>query len=282
MVEQPEKKMYRIGPYAYYLGVTPDLLKYYEQFQLVESVPSESGYRYYPFSQSPGLLCAMTLRGYGIPLKEIDVLLHDDEPETIRKKLDARAEEMAREINFQQTVLEDHRRFSAWMERMAHRERDWRVAELEPFFFLPHSRRYDFLSDERIYAILKDWTGWMPVVKSCQQITCPPDQPWDRDLQNREFFWGLMIPQSLAQACSLPLNDVVERIPGQKWFICDYAIPYRPDDPLRSLFSIRVLQEELEQRQLTPLGNIYKVSLLQTHINDRAMVHFGYYLVPVR
>ena len=24
------------------------------------------------------------------------------------------------------------------------------------------------------------------------------------------------------------------------------------------------------------------VSLLQTHINDRAMVHFGYYLVPVR
>ena len=81
MVEQPEKKMYRIGPYAYYLGVTPDLLKHYEQFQLVESVPSESGYRYYPFSQSPGLLCAMTLRGYGIPLKEIDVLLHDDEPE---------------------------------------------------------------------------------------------------------------------------------------------------------------------------------------------------------
>lgn len=40
-------EQYRIGDFAKYLGVTPDLLKHYEDMGIIQSIRSESGYRYY-------------------------------------------------------------------------------------------------------------------------------------------------------------------------------------------------------------------------------------------
>ena len=39
-------EQYRIGDFAKYLGVTPDLLKHYEDMGIIHSSRSESGYRY--------------------------------------------------------------------------------------------------------------------------------------------------------------------------------------------------------------------------------------------
>lgn len=71
MNEKPDMQRYRIGDYAHYMGVTPDLLKHYEQIGLITPSVSESGYRFYPFNQSSRLLSCMTLRSYGVPLKEM-------------------------------------------------------------------------------------------------------------------------------------------------------------------------------------------------------------------
>ena len=43
-------KEYRIGEFAKYLGVTPDLLKHYEDQGIIRPSRSDSGYRYYPFN----------------------------------------------------------------------------------------------------------------------------------------------------------------------------------------------------------------------------------------
>ena len=71
MENQKNTKPYRIGEYARYMGVTPDFLKHYEQFGLITPSVAENGYRYYPFRESSRLLDCLTLRGYGVPLKEM-------------------------------------------------------------------------------------------------------------------------------------------------------------------------------------------------------------------
>ena len=45
-----EIREYRIGEFAKYLGVTPDLLKHYEDQGIIRPSRSDSGYRYYPFN----------------------------------------------------------------------------------------------------------------------------------------------------------------------------------------------------------------------------------------
>ena len=43
-------EQYRIGDFAKYLGVTPDLLKHYEEVGILRPQRSESGYRDFPFN----------------------------------------------------------------------------------------------------------------------------------------------------------------------------------------------------------------------------------------
>lgn len=226
MEEQHTQKLYRIGPFARYMGVTPDLLKHYEHFHLVEPVPSESGYRYYPFVQSSRLLNVLTLQGYGFSLREISDLLGNAGPEELLQALNAQGKNLERQLLFLQAVLEEQGRLSAGIERMAGREWDCREEELGPFCFLPHTYRRDFLPDPRIYEILKDWTGWMPVVKSCLEIPASLEILPPRE--QGEFFWGLILPLNLAEKYGIPLNAAVTQIPRRKWLVCDYLFPRLP------------------------------------------------------
>lgn len=275
------EKLYRIGDFARHLGVTPDFLKHYEQFRLVDSVPSKSGYRYYPFIQSYKLLEAMSLRGYGLPLKEIDTLLNDKDLPAIKEALDAQAVELRREMLFQQAVLEDHQHFSAWMERMIQRKTNWHVEDQGPYYFLPHSHQHDFLADSRIYELLNAWMKWMPIVKFCAEIPRCFNNTLDRVQADQEHFWGLMISQLLAQRHGLPINGAVRTIPHRKWFFFDFALPIPPDETLHPLFPINTMLEQLASLGLTPSGTIYEVLLLHTHINKLQPMHCGYFMVPI-
>lgn len=280
MDENRKQKLYRIGPFAHHMGVTTDLLKHYEQFHLVESTASDSGYRYYPFFQSSRLLDSRTLQNYGFSLREISTLLNGAEPDAFCHALRARGEGLERELLFLHAVLEEQRQLSAWMERMATQEWDCREEELEPFCFLPHTHRRDFLPDERVYEILKDWTDWMPVVKSCQEII-----PAQKDLQlldHNEFYWGLILPLSQAEKYSIPLNDMVTHIPRRRWLLCDYMLPRLTTVPERS-FLMKPLQEELDRRHLTPAGAIYNIRPLHANAggSGSTLPRMGCFIVPM-
>lgn len=280
-MEDPRlQKMYRIGPFASHMGVTPDLLKHYEQFHLLESTPSDSGYRYYPFFQSSRLLDARTLQNYGFSLREISGLLNGTEPDAFRQALEDRGEGLKRELLFLQAVLEEQKHLSAWMERMAHQEWGCREEELGPFCFLPHTHRRDFLPDERIYEILKDWMDWMPVVKSCQEII--PSRGDFQRLDHNEFYWGLMLPLAKAEQYSIPLNDAVSHIPRRRWLLCDYMLPRLTTVPERS-FLMKPLQEELDRRHLTPAGAIYNIRPLHANAggSGSTLPRMGCFIVPM-
>ena len=75
MADSSEHKLYRIGDYARYMGVTPDFLKHYEENGLLEVQYTSSGYRYYDFDQSSRILEYMRLRNYGVTVKDMSRML---------------------------------------------------------------------------------------------------------------------------------------------------------------------------------------------------------------
>ena len=99
MENQTKVSQYKIGDYARYMGVTPDLLKHYEQHGLVTPEVSPSGYRYYPFTQSPALLSSMGLRSYGLPLREISAML--------QQELEEKGKQMSLSIRLQRQDIFD-------------------------------------------------------------------------------------------------------------------------------------------------------------------------------
>lgn len=263
---------YRIGEYARYMGVTPDFLKHYEQFHLISSETMENGYRYYPFYQSGKLLECMKLRNYGVSIRDMEVLLNDDDAETAHARLGQRVHEIEKQIAFHQAILEEYRRFSAWMERMHDKTEDWYVAECEEMYFLPHSNQYDFLDDDRIYSVLKSWVSFMPMVKSCMEI---------RTLGEKDYSWGLIVPAAFAEIHEIPINGIVRRLPKRKTLFCDFRSKiYRQTDS-RTLPRDDLAEERLKKLGLSHTGSIYKVLLMYNHVNSDTMQENGYFIVPV-
>jgi len=201
--------IYRIGEYARYMGVSPDLLKHYERCGLIHAQTAENGYRYYPFHETTRLLECMRLRGYGFSLSEIDTLLRDSSYDEVQSRLDAQVEHIQRQILFQTLVIAEHRKLSSWMEMMRGRETHFTREEAGPILFLPQSHNRAFVHDPDTEAILPAWTAAMPIAKSARYF---PHFLTDQALE--DSMWGLAIAQSDAEALSLPVNRAVIRVEG--------------------------------------------------------------------
>lgn len=275
MDKQPEKKTYRIGDYARYMGVTPDFLKHYEQFDLITPRIAQNGYRYYPFHESSRLLDCLVLRGYGVPLKEMSGMLREDDADAFCQKLDERADTLRRQIAISQAVVQEHERLSRWMARMKGREEDWHVLELPALLFLPHTNLYTFLDDPRIYELLSDWTPYMPMVKSCLRIT--PAEGGGTPA----YCWGLIVRQDFAQTYDLPTNDALEVLPARKAFVLDYCgWQVSPgESPLQRHYE-RFLSR-MEALRLRPAGSVYLTVHFHTHDADGTRRDHGFMAAAV-
>ncbi len=206
MTQPKDKSLYRIGDYARFMGVSTDLLKHYEKLGLLHSETADNGYCYYSFQQSAILLECMRLHNYGLSLRKMHSALYESSFDEVRTLLDDKIVSMEKQIRFQQLVVNEHRRISAWMEMMKDQESRVVIEESEPLYFLPQSYQRDFIQDERITALLPAWVDAMPLVKSCRLI---PDET-----SGQLPSWGLAVTQSDLEALQLPINDVVQRIEG--------------------------------------------------------------------
>lgn len=261
-MENSEKMVYyRIGEYARKMGVTPDFLKYYERLGILHAETMENGYRYYPFDQSSKILECMRLKNYGFSVRNIEAIFSDDLG-AVQEKMDAQIQELEEKVAFEQRVIAEHHRFSCWLNRLDGKDSDWDIGWEEETLFLPHSNRRTFLSDPRIYEILKEWIAEMPMVKSCMEI--PADHQGEAFCpEQSEFFWGMAVLQSDAQRASLPVNEAVKRLPGRKCFRYSFnGVGASRNFPMEAAF------RQMVQLGLTPKGNCYITLFMSANIKN--------------
>ena len=154
--EKQTMEQYRIGDFAKYLGVTPDLLKHYEDMGIIQSVRSESGYRYYPFHTTLYLIESILLRNYGLTLREIRGILNENSMDSaqVERLFEEKLEVIRQEITLDQALIEDYADFCRWKEGLEIRHWDWEIRRSRRMYFLPHTDGHAFLDDPRIYEIL--------------------------------------------------------------------------------------------------------------------------------
>ena len=263
---------YRIGDYAHYLGVTPDFLKHYEQYRLVSSFQRESGYRYYPFSQSFRILECMRLKGYGFPIRDIEVILNDDDAPAALEKMNNRIQALEKQISREQALIHEHHRIQQWFRQMNGKASEWQITTGERMLFLPHTSQRNFLKDPLIYEILGQWMDHMPIVKSCMLI--PHNDITSETLGNNAFSWGLVVPASYAEEYDLPINQAVREYLPRKLFIYHFADNTPKDYPYADVL------RQMQRLNLSPTGDTFMTMQMYTHIYANTR-HFGYFSVPI-
>ena len=268
-----EMRQYRIGEYAKYLGVTPDLLKHYEDMGIIQSRRSESGYRYYPFHTTTRLIESIRLRNYGLTLREIKEILSDHSlnNEEVEALIDRHLRRLEEEVQLDEALLEESAAFRDWRQSLEDRDWDWEIRRSEERFFLPHTDRDNFLEDPRIYKILNSWMSYTPIVKSAMRVE-----------ESGQITWGFVVSARNLKRLGLPLNEAVEPIPARKVFYCKYRA--------------RVLRmtEEASERERHPAfqrlralgleseGSYYRTTVMPADWQQNSGYHYGCYTIPLR
>ena len=264
---------YRIGEFAKYLGVTPDLLKHYEDQGIIQPTRSDSGYRYYPFSTTMLLIECIRLRNYGMTLREIREILaaHQLSTAAVSSRLAENVEHMKEEILLDEALTADYEEFLAWQAPLSERDFDWEIRWSKPMAFLPHTDKYDFLQDPRIYEILKSWMSYIPIVKSSMKAE-----------RNGRITWGLLVEERMIRQLKLPVNDIVEFYPPYKVFYYKFRAPLMHssfenfDTPSHPAF------QALRELNLEPRNGYFRTTLMPADWQRDIGYQYGYYAIPVK
>ena len=264
---------YRIGEFAKYLGVTPDLLKHYEDQGIIQPTRSDSGYRYYPFNTTMLLIECIRLRNYGMTLREIREILaaHQLSTAAVSSRLAENVEHMKEEILLDEALTADYEEFLAWQAPLSERDFDWEIRWSKPMAFLPHTDKYDFLQDPRIYEILKSWMSYIPIVKSSMKAE-----------RNGRITWGLLVEERMIRQLKLPVNDIVEFYPPYKVFYYKFRAPLMHssfenfDTPSHPAF------QALRELNLEPRNGYLRTTLMPADWQQDIGYQYGYYAIPVK
>lgn len=275
MEDKNSEKRYRIGDFARFMGVSTDFLKHYEEAGLLRVEQRRSGYRYYPFHDSARVIEYMKLRNYGVHIRDMGALLLDDE-ERVLAELNGKADEMRQSVSRTEALIDAHDRFRLWAEARRRRPIDWEIREIEPARFLFHSSSQDFIDDDRIYEILKDWCSWLPAVKSALYVRNVASDG------GRSAHWGLAVPESGFRRCGLPENGAVVRLPLGKCFVYHFA-------GLSGAFSLEDIAAgrhpafiALRRLGFTPAGDGLLIRELQlAGVNGERQRDYGRFIIPI-
>lgn len=283
MESEYPQKYYQIGDFAKYMGVTPDFLKHYEANGLLDVQQAENGYRHYPFNQSAQILEYMRLRNYGVSVREMRGFLCADDDEGV-KRLDEKAAQLRRQAERMLAIADEHARVKAWLAKRREKPVDWEVREAAPQLFLPHTNEQDFIKDERIYALLKQWADWMPIAKSALRISPLSDEARAGAPKDVRYgtSWGMILPAPVAERHRIPVNDVLESVPGAKVFIYHFV-------GMEALFNIERISRgdhpmfgAMAKLGLKPAGDFFLVVEMKLTMPDgRRRGGSGRFVVPV-
>jgi DNA-binding transcriptional MerR regulator len=165
-----EIRHYRIGEFAKKVGVSPDFLKYQEEFGVVSPRQSESSnYRHYAFAQTGRVFASLGYQSLGFTLREIEGILGKDSSEAIIGRLKDKSMELESEITHLKACLTSIEAICQ-AEQLEARSEPWFIKDVPAFAFLPHSHKQDFVDDETVPQILRAWVRWLPLVASTQHI----------------------------------------------------------------------------------------------------------------
>ena len=266
-------KQYRIGEFAKYMGVTPDLLKHYEELGVITSQRSESGYRYYPFQAAMTLFESIRLRNYGLTLREIKTILTDrsTSSRSMEQRFDRNMDLLREESRFNQALVTDYEEFQIWKEPLETREYDWCIRRSRPMCFLPHTDAYDFLEDPRIYDILRDWMSHIPIVKSAMRVR-----------KDHSVTWGLIVEQKKLEQLGLPTNDAVCMIPSHKVFYYQFRGQLTATSEERLFSEAHPAFRLIRAMNLEESGPFFRVTVMPSDWQQPIACQYGYYAIPLK
>ena len=224
--------LYKIGDVSRILGISSDIMRYYEKKGIVKPIKGkDNDYRYYEAWDVNFLLECLWFMGYGYSTKEISELVSQYSYDDLCRSLRERETVMQENIERQQLLLTRLRQQSEFLEQKKDLVGTCRIEQSPDI--LRYLNRYNYIYDksENLRRISKQWVKFLPFSRRSFHIE--PDILRSGDC---DFAWGFSLETQYAGPLGVSAEPPVVHIPSQK------SLHYIFKEPGKDNFSPRLLQ----------------------------------------
>ncbi len=229
---------YKIGDVAKILGISPDLLRYYEKKGVVKPVKDQNNdYRYYEPWDINFLIDCLWFKNFGFGIEQVAHIVSQCSMDELLSVMGQKEVEIEENILRQELLLRRARQHLKEVSRV--RELLGKCDLVDSPEIYRYLNRYNFIYDnsKALQELSHQWLQYMPFTHRCFEIERD-------DLSNRRdnYAWGFSLGMDYVRDLNVPLNPPVMHLPSElsihsaftssgKWgftprhleFIMDYA-----------------------------------------------------------
>lgn len=236
----------KIGDFAKLLGVTPDFIKHYESYGLLESTTSDSGYRHYAFMDAIILFECFKYKRWGLSIKEMHDILHTTSPtdylDSLEPKVDVIKKAMARD----EMILVDHQQNRV---RFIQNLNQWYIREKMPSYYIPHTINQEILDYPNLNKAIEESIEGFPITKECAYVAVDKNGNL-----SQEEAWGFFIPELCFNNFYMTPNENNQRILDCRFFEMNVCFDISPENGPHALHDhLMQIKSIMDQHQLIPI-----------------------------
>jgi DNA-binding transcriptional MerR regulator len=165
------KVKYKIGDVARILGISPDLIRYYEEKGVVKPGKDPSNnYRYYDTWDINYLIDCLWYKNFGFGIEHIARLVTQTSYDALVKTLEERSEQLRESIKLQELLLQRIEKFTSRLIETKSYVGRFELRENAPFCYYinRHNGEYDKRTDTQ--ELSRRWLKYMPFTRRYFEI----------------------------------------------------------------------------------------------------------------
>ena len=201
---------YKIGDVAKILGISPELLRYYQRKGVVSPTTDESNnYRYYDAWDINFLIDCLWFKNYGFGIEQTAKLVSASSYDDVMAAMHARRDEIVNELRRGQMLLDRAEQYFAAMERTRTMLGRCDLVYSPEVYRYFNRRNNSYERIDELQDLSLHWLQYMPFVNRCFEI-----KQETLEHSTDDYAWGYSIDMELVKKLGVPLEPPVEHLPS--------------------------------------------------------------------
>ncbi|MGI5971036.1 MAG: MerR family transcriptional regulator [Oscillospiraceae bacterium] len=204
---------YKIGDVSRILGISPDLLRYYEKKGIVHPVKDkDNDYRYYEAWDINFLMDCIWFKNFGFSIDKVAKIINKSS-----------TGEISAIFTENEKVLKDNIRRCELLLRRSEQHREalkrirpnlWKCRIDHSPEIIRYIHRYNYIYDNspKLQKLSQRWLKYMPFVTRCFEI---PENSL-KGCESEEYQWGFSLDMEYVREFNVPAEPPVVHIPSQR------------------------------------------------------------------
>ncbi len=199
---------YKIGEVSKIVGVSADLIRYYEEKGIITPKRNpDNDYRYYDAWDINFLIDCVWYKNYGFSIDEIVKIEWESTYDSLMDRLDNMEEALKAELHRKELLLERIRSQRKSLENIITLFDKCEISVSPEMVYYLNRHNSDYESDARLHTVTKEWVRYMPLSKRYFEVS-------ENSATGEDYSWGFSLEPEYVKEFNISVKESVKKRPG--------------------------------------------------------------------